>query len=242
MRPCTAYRLALSRYIHTKLRTRVSSFTKQTTRIIFGIFWLQIWTQRLVLLTEKFASFIRSSFTQNAGVVPQITPHPLSLFKTWSPLACLHPEDRVSTFLHRVGTCQYAYCVTLVSQKTTDVLYKRIFFSPATNKAFAWESSWRVVRWNGYFYFEIKVPQEGIRDTKTGTADIGWVQAACQTGPPLVLGLWPGRTYFIHWEMWTFPASMMPLCQCFYYSLLFWWLFTVCINIRLKITFIACIY
>jgi len=48
-----------------------------------------------------------------------------SAFKGLKPriyLACLHPEDGVSTFLHRVGTCQYAYCVASVSQKTADVM------------------------------------------------------------------------------------------------------------------------
>jgi hypothetical protein len=79
MRPSPAYRLALSRYIRTKLRTHVSSFTRQTTYASYsGVSefrsepgdWLS-WPRNL----------LRSSAVPLPKMVPKITPHPLSFFK-----------------------------------------------------------------------------------------------------------------------------------------------------------------
>lgn len=125
MRPCPAYRLALSRYtrIRTKLRTRVSSFTKQTTHASYsGVSefksecgdWLS-WPRNLlrssaVPLPKMLGWYLRLRHIRFLSLKPRIY------------LACLHSEDGVSTFLHRVGTYQYAYCLASISQKTTDVM------------------------------------------------------------------------------------------------------------------------
>jgi hypothetical protein len=75
-----AYPFVLFRYIHTQLRTGVLIYETDQSCIIFGRLRFQIWLWRASVLTEDFASFFHCFFTQNAGMAPHITPHPLSFF------------------------------------------------------------------------------------------------------------------------------------------------------------------